>query len=115
MGFSDGLIRIAYLNLTGMSASTKDLQVVHLIQVSKPHRAAVCALSADAPETVLLTSSEDKTIFIYHMSKAANGYILLQPSGFIDVPAVVTAFTWNLLDVIYFGFSKLEEENHKTI
>lgn len=98
MGFSDGVIRTAYLNLTAKPALNNDPKVVHLIQVLKPHRAAVRALSTDAQETFLITSSEDKTIFFYHIIKNMD-YIQLDPKGFVEVPVVVTAFTWNLLDV----------------
>lgn len=72
-----------------------------MIQHSRPHLDKVKQIVMD--EKVLITASEDQTIFIYTISQSPNG-TLLTPVGFIP-------FSVQQIALIEFDENKVKNEN----
>ena len=96
LGFGNGVVRIVALSL-----NTKVGGSVNLLQVWKPHCLAITKMSINDRETVLVTGSEDNTIFLHQVSKQ-KPFVIFNPIGFVDVPSAATAFTWKPNLVIKF-------------
>lgn len=86
MGFSDGFIRMVCVDIRGRR--------ILLIQVIKSHSAPVTTLSLNASGTILVTGSEDKTIFV-HQIVQHKSYIKIIPIGLVKMPSTVAAMDWN--------------------
>lgn len=89
LGFDDGVVRIMCVNLDTNHRGER----VTLLQSWKPHRKAVTVMSINSRESVLVTGSEDKTIFI-HQIFAQEPFVTFLPIGFVDLPSEATALNW---------------------
>nr|KAJ3422153.1 Cilia- and flagella-associated protein 44 [Polyrhizophydium stewartii] len=87
-GFTDGVIRIVSFTPSGMI----------LQNVFKPHRAAVSTLAVSDNGRLIVTGSEDKTIFLFQVtSKVPEGQVTafsrstakITPLGFLTLPGPV--------------------------
>ena len=70
------------------------MDFLQLIQVTKCHHMPITKLAINSKGTILVSGSEDKTVFIHQIFKDTS-YVKLVPIGFIKVPAPVTCFNWN--------------------
>lgn len=93
-GFSDGIVRVVVVSLQEKrkDPSSKE-EFITLIQITKPHTKPVTALSINNRGTILVTGSEDSTVFVYQIAQSAK-YISLVPIGFVAVPSAVTFLNW---------------------
>ena len=89
VGFADGIIRVISLQL-----SDKTMDLFQLIQVTKCHHMPITKLAINPKGTIIVSGSEDKTVFIHQIDNI-KPYVTLVPIGFIKVPAPVTCFNWN--------------------
>lgn len=85
--FEDCILRHIYLDLTNHLKPT-----IHLLRPIKAHTAAITRMTINPPNTLLLTGSMDRTIFIYNLAK--NAFINLSPIGFIEFNAIPNCFYW---------------------
>ncbi|KDR19694.1 WD repeat-containing protein 52 [Zootermopsis nevadensis] len=93
-GFSDGVVRVTVVSLQEkMKNTSSGEELITLIQTTKPHTKPVTALSINNKGTILLTGSEDSTVFVYQIAQSAK-YISLVPIGFVIVPSAVTFLNW---------------------
>lgn len=93
MGFSDGVIRMACVDIMGRK--------IRLIQVIKSHSTPVTTLALNASGKILVSGSEDKTIFV-HQIVQHKPYIRIIPIGLVKMPSPVAAMAWNPDFVIFF-------------
>ncbi|XP_075152852.1 cilia- and flagella-associated protein 44 [Haematobia irritans] len=87
--FEDGVIRQIYLDLTQPIKPQ-----LCLIRPTKAHTAAVTRLTINPSNTLLITGSADRSIFMYGLTEKQDSYILLQPIGFIQFGAIPNCFYW---------------------
>ncbi|XP_023287600.1 uncharacterized protein LOC105700070 isoform X2 [Orussus abietinus] len=92
--FASGIIRVitAAVLEANISNEVKG-DYVRLIQVLKPHLSTVTAMSLNASHSLLVTGSDDETIFTFHI-KRTKTYPILEPIGYVKVPSGVTCMTW---------------------
>lgn len=64
-----------------------------LIQVLKPHSKAITILSINPRESILVSGSDDSTIFICQLS-LEEPFIVLRPIGYIEMPSAVSIINW---------------------
>lgn len=86
MAFDDGVIRMACIDLIENK--------FHLIQVIKSHSGSVNKLLLNATEMILVSGSDDKTIFV-HQIVTHLPYCRIRPIGLIKISVEVTAMEWN--------------------
>jgi WD40 repeat protein len=93
-GFRDGVIRVVVVSLEKMKndPSSKE-EFITLIQTTKPHSKPITAMSMNDEGSVLVTGSEDCTVFVYQIAQSSK-YISLLAIGFVTMPSVVTFFSW---------------------
>jgi WD40 repeat protein len=93
-GFSDGMVRVVVVSLEEKKKdpSSKE-EFITLIQITKPHTKPVTAMSINDKGTLLVTGSEDSTVFVYQIAQSSK-YISLVPIGFVAVPNMVTFLSW---------------------
>lgn len=87
MAFDDGVIRMGCVDVVGAE--------FHLIQAIKSHNAPVNKLLLGESEMILISGSDDNTIFI-HQIISHRPYVRILPIGLITMPSAVTALEWNL-------------------
>ncbi|XP_035792074.1 cilia- and flagella-associated protein 44-like [Anopheles albimanus] len=92
LGFSDGFLRAVAVNLHDGHLAYPENRV-NLIQLLKPHSQPVTALSLNGRETILVSGSEDKTIFV-HRCVRSDPHVVLEPIGLVYTPSVVTSISW---------------------
>lgn len=63
-------------------------------QVIKPHHKPITTMAINSTGSVLITGSEDATVFVFQMCREDDGFVKLGPIGFVPVPDVVSCFTW---------------------
>lgn len=80
----------------------KDNDKVNFIQVWKPHRNAITKLSINPLGNILVSGSEDKTLFIHQLAMT-QPFVVVHPIGFIELPAPATAISWkpNMVIVLF--------------
>lgn len=81
-GFADGSIRITCFDINENDWNSSSIKT---IQYMKSHLSEIKQISAD--ENIVVTFSQDQTIFIYTILKSQCG-ILLSPVGFIPINTV---------------------------
>lgn len=86
MAFDDGVIRMICIDFV----SNK----FHLVQVIKSHNAPVNKLLLSETTSVLISGSDDKTVFV-HQIVQHSPYIRIRPIGLIRMPSMITALEWN--------------------
>lgn len=115
-GFQDGVLRIL--------SSTKD--GVNLQYVFKPHRAAITNITISDDGTLLVTGSEDKTLFFFNLTRQAPASgkvtpftrysIAMQPVGFVTLLSPISNISISPEDTVSrspFGFQK--EKGNKSV
>ncbi|KAK9870280.1 hypothetical protein WA026_006367 [Henosepilachna vigintioctopunctata] len=88
MGFDDGNLRICLLNLN----NPDDIQL-KIIQIIKPHSAAVSAISVDPNNSILVSGGEDSTIFVFKIQLQQECAFLV-PIGFVPCPDIPSCIIW---------------------
>ncbi|XP_031340937.1 cilia- and flagella-associated protein 44-like [Photinus pyralis] len=91
MGFDDGIIRVVVARIDEDTEEVKH----KIIQLTKPHTKPITRSSLNSKELLLVTGSEDATIFIYKLVPSRNSYTTLVPIGFIPVPDIITCLLWH--------------------
>ncbi|XP_055624931.1 cilia- and flagella-associated protein 44 isoform X2 [Toxorhynchites rutilus septentrionalis] len=89
LGFEDGIIRIIAINLK----STKPENFVNIIQILKSHSEAITTLSINDDQTILVSGSEDKSIFVHHLIRGAP-HVTIEPIGLVYTPSAVSTISW---------------------
>uniref|UniRef100_A0A182V315 Cilia- and flagella-associated protein 44 n=1 Tax=Anopheles merus TaxID=30066 RepID=A0A182V315_ANOME len=92
LGFADGFLRAVAVNLHQGHLSYPENRV-NLIQLLKPHSKAITALGLNARETILVSGSEDQTIFV-HRCVRASPHATLEPIGLVYTPSAVSTISW---------------------
>lgn len=100
MGFSDGVIRMVALDVNENNKSSNRMS---LIQTIKGHSSRITKLSINPSGTLLISGSEDKTIFIYLIIQK-EPFVKLQEIGSIRTNEEVTALNWKPGTVRYLHF-----------
>ncbi|XP_011636228.1 uncharacterized protein LOC105426623 [Pogonomyrmex barbatus] len=92
--FGSGVIRVIVVAVL-MADAANDIKgdYVRLIQVIKPHKMAITAMSLNTSCSLLVTGSEDSTIFTFTVM-TTESFPIITPIGFIKVPSGVTCLTW---------------------
>lgn len=88
LSFSDGVIRIVKVDLSGSPDAT-----LQYIQVLKPHAAGINKISINEKETVFVSGGDDNIIFVHSISKEVP-HVVLRPIGLVNVASPPTAFCW---------------------
>jgi len=92
--FRDGVVRVVVVSLQEMKEDTNSTEeFITIIQTSKPHVKPITAMSMNDKGTVLVTGSEDSTIFVYQITES-HKYVSLVPIGFVTMPNMVTFLSW---------------------
>lgn len=92
--FRDGVVRVVVVSLQEMKKDPNSSEeFITIIQTSKPHVKPVTAMSMNDKGTVMVTGSEDSTIFVYQITDS-HKYISLVPIGFVTMPNMVTFLSW---------------------
>lgn len=109
IGFDDGVLRVAQVCNLKKGSQIKRSQeeqkiIIRIIQTIKPHNKPLTCFEINPDQTLLVSGSEDKTIFMFCIRYVHEVFTLV-PIGFIPVPSRVTCLTWNPkeVDVIYVG------------
>ena len=89
LGFTDGVIRVITFNY-----KLQNDEPLQLVQVIKCHCKPITKISINPKRSILVSASEDSTIFIHQLMKSSP-IISLQPIGFILMPSPVTCISWN--------------------
>ncbi|KAL0267585.1 UNVERIFIED_CONTAM: hypothetical protein PYX00_009818 [Menopon gallinae] len=94
-GFEDGTIRMVCVNATEFlqKVPAPNDDYINLVQVSKAHSMAVTIVTVNHAGNVLVTGSEDSTIFIYQVVQG-NQFPELVPIGYIPTPGPVSCSCW---------------------
>lgn len=92
--FRDGVVRVVVVSLQEMKEDPNSTEeFITIIQTSKPHVKPITAMSMNDKGTVLVTGSEDSTIFVYQITES-HKYVSLVPIGFVTMPNMVTFLSW---------------------
>lgn len=92
--FDSGVIRIIVVALLEAEKNKNEKgQFVKRFRVLKPHNKRITAMSLNYSNNLLVTGSEDSTIFVFLIDRT-NTYPSLIPVGFIKTPSIVTCITW---------------------
>lgn len=92
--FRDGFVRVVVVSLHEMKKDPNSKEeFITIIQTLKPHVKPVTAMSMNDKGTVLVTGSEDSTIFVYQITDS-HKYVSLVPIGFVTMPNMVTFLSW---------------------
>ncbi|GLH13925.1 Uncharacterized protein GBIM_18409 [Gryllus bimaculatus] len=95
-GGADGLVRVAVVALQNREAAgeaARDDDFLCLVQTTKPHTMRITSMAVREAQGLLVTGSEDATIFVYQILPR-HDYVSLNPIGFVNVPSAVTHLTW---------------------
>ncbi|KAH0534340.1 hypothetical protein KQX54_003166 [Cotesia glomerata] len=88
--FASGVLRVLVVDFTKLS--------VFLVQITKPHTKRIQIMALNSSKSLLATSAEDSTIFIFKIIVDKN--LKLEPVGYVSLPAVVNCLTWNSEDIL---------------
>ncbi|XP_033224478.1 cilia- and flagella-associated protein 44 isoform X2 [Belonocnema kinseyi] len=92
--FETGIIRMVTTAILNANASNDVKgQYVKLLQVIKPHTKKITTISLNPSNILLLTGSEDSTIFVFFVEKTKT-YPSLFPIGFVKTPSGITCLMW---------------------
>ncbi|KAK6640272.1 hypothetical protein RUM44_011958 [Polyplax serrata] len=94
-GFADGVIRVICVSLTEFvrRVPTPTDEYINLVQVIKPHTKPVTVITINPKNTIVVTGSEDCTIFVFQISEGKQ-FVKLVPIGYVPVTGEVTHCTW---------------------
>ncbi|XP_019696509.1 uncharacterized protein LOC105182290 [Harpegnathos saltator] len=90
--FGSGVIRVIAVTISAANVDTKN-DCLKLIQIIRPHRMAITAMSLNPSCNLLVTGSEDSTVFSFSIT-VTDTHPVIVPIGFIEVPSGVTCLTW---------------------
>ncbi|KAF6198565.1 hypothetical protein GE061_008313 [Apolygus lucorum] len=94
IGFNSGMMMTVRVKLSNAEAENQTEQM-SIIQICKPHSAAVTVLSINKSGTLLLSGSKDKTVFLHGYNKAnRDKQVEIVPLGLITAPGIVTDIAW---------------------
>ncbi|XP_076177015.1 cilia- and flagella-associated protein 44 isoform X2 [Ptiloglossa arizonensis] len=93
--FESGIIRMVTIAIkTANIENNIKRDYTRLIQVLKPHSMSISVMCINVSCSLLVTGSEDATIFTFSIH-STNTYPELIPIGYIKIPSSVTCMTWN--------------------
>lgn len=90
MGFDDGNLRSVIITFDDDESGF----YFNYCQLIKPHCKSITTMKLNPRGSILVTGSEDKTIFIFQTNQDKGKYTKLIPIGLIHVPDVVTCLYW---------------------
>lgn len=109
LGFTDGVVRVVCIDLqttrpTQLETQSKEDTRVFLLQAWKPHRSALTKMSLNARNTILVTGSEDATLFIHQVYRQ-EPFVHINPIGYVEIPSAATALNWkpNMMSTLIVG------------
>ncbi|XP_032671308.1 cilia- and flagella-associated protein 44 isoform X3 [Odontomachus brunneus] len=88
--FGSGIIRLIAVTI---SATDRKDNYIKLIQIIRPHRMAITSMSLNSSCNLLVTGSEDSTVFSFNVAVTGTPAVIT-PIGFVEVPSGVTCLTW---------------------
>ncbi|KAI4496377.1 hypothetical protein M0804_000187 [Polistes exclamans] len=92
--FDTGIIRMVIVAvLTANEQNNIKENFTKLVQVLKPHSQSINVMSVNPSCSLLVTGSDDSTIFVFNISTTVT-YPTLQPIGYINMPSEITCMTW---------------------
>ncbi|XP_015185345.1 PREDICTED: cilia- and flagella-associated protein 44 [Polistes dominula] len=92
--FDTGIIRMVVIAvLTANEQNNIKGNYTKLVQVLKPHSRSINVMSINPSCSILVTGSDDSTIFVFNISTTVT-YPTLQPIGYINIPSEITCMTW---------------------
>lgn len=86
IGFADGVLRV-------VSFDDKNLEI-QFIQVIKCHCDSITKISMNPKNTIIVSASEDLTIFVHQIARS-KPFLTLLPIGFIRVDSAVSCINWD--------------------
>ncbi|RZC43160.1 thyroid receptor-interacting protein 11 [Asbolus verrucosus] len=109
MGFDDGTLRLCILTID----TENETASLSVIQTTKPHEKVITKISMNRPCKVLVSGSDDATIFFFQVLSV--GYVELVPIGYIKVPNAVTCLTWyfNKVSIVLLSQSGSQYRGYK--
>ncbi|XP_076222298.1 cilia- and flagella-associated protein 44 [Nomia melanderi] len=96
--FQSGIIRM--ITVAVKVADTENNikgDYTRLIQILKPHSMPISVMSYNISCSLLITGSEDATVFIFNIHSTKT-YPEIIPIGYVKVPSSVTCMQWNPLE-----------------
>ncbi|ERL94503.1 hypothetical protein D910_11780 [Dendroctonus ponderosae] len=91
--FGDGQIRVICLHIPDIN-SGEDRIILHVPQTIKPHSKPVTTMSVNSKGTILVSASEDSTIFVFKVDVHSHQSLLI-PIGFFPTTDIVSCITWH--------------------
>lgn len=89
LGFGDGFIRIIKVNLNSSSTESP----VCIVQIIKSHSEPITTLAINQRETILVSGSDDKSIFVHQLIRGLS-VINIEPIGLVYTPSPVSTINW---------------------
>nr|XP_029730533.1 LOW QUALITY PROTEIN: cilia- and flagella-associated protein 44-like [Aedes albopictus] len=89
LGFGDGFIRIIKVNLNASSTESP----ICIVQIIKSHSETITTLAINQRETILVSGSEDKSIFVHQLIRGTSN-VTLEPIGLVYTPSPVSNINW---------------------
>lgn len=94
-GFTDGVIRVICVSvmeyINKVPSPTGDY--INLIQVLKPHTKCVTVITMNPKQNLIVTGSNDCTIFLFQIIQKKE-FVRLLPIGYVPVMGEVTHCAW---------------------
>ncbi|KAF3430089.1 hypothetical protein E2986_07212 [Frieseomelitta varia] len=93
--FENGIVRMITV-IIQMSNTAYNIKKdsTKLIQVLKPHSMPITVMSLNAACSLLVTGSDDATIFVFNIH-TINNYPTIIPIGYVKIPSSITCMAWN--------------------
>lgn len=89
-GFTDGILRQLYLDLSDPSHPT-----ITRVRAFKAHTSPISRITVNRTSSLLLTGSVDMSIFIYQLSRDSRQLVDMHPLGFVQFAAIPNCFYWH--------------------
>ncbi|XP_017757877.1 PREDICTED: uncharacterized protein LOC108549132 [Eufriesea mexicana] len=93
--FESGILRMVTITIE-IADIENNMKGDHtkLIQVLKPHSMPITVMSLNTSCSLLVTGSDDATIFLFNIH-IINNYPKIVPIGYVKLPSSVTCIAWN--------------------
>ncbi|KAK4886398.1 hypothetical protein RN001_002669 [Aquatica leii] len=88
IGFDDGNLRVVVVDVETTIACTT-------IQIIKPHSLPIRKIALNKSTKVLVSASEDCTIFVHYLQCSEFEYATVVPIGYVRLPEVANCLLWN--------------------
>ncbi|XP_026674087.1 uncharacterized protein LOC108630687 isoform X2 [Ceratina calcarata] len=92
-GFENGIIRMISVDVKPASVNDVKRNCTTLIQVIKPHSERINVMSLNESRSLLVTGSNDATIFVLKIDTPEH-YPTILPIGYVKVPSSVSCVSW---------------------